>query len=72
MIKKLQVSRKKSWASSKFSETLMLYIYGSTSNKRCPLITTAPLGIHIKINASPLISTVPLNPVLIRIDAIFY
>ena len=32
-----------------------------------PLISAAPLGIHIKISPSPLISTSPLNAALIRI-----
>ena len=35
-------------------------------------IDIAPLGIHIEITSSPLISNTPLNAVLIRIVALFY
>ena len=42
------------------------------SNKRHPLISTATLGIHIEISASPLISAAPLNTALIRIVTILY
>ena len=37
-----------------------------------PLISAAPLGIHIEISAPPLISAAPLNAVLIRIVTMFY
>ena len=43
-----------------------------TSNKRRPLINASPLGIHIEISTSPLISATPLNVVLIRIVTIFH
>ena len=43
-----------------------------TSNKRRPLISASPLGIHIEISTSPLISATPLNVALIRIVTIFY
>ena len=36
------------------------------------LVNAAPLGIHIEISASLLISAVPLNAALIRTDTIFY
>ena len=42
------------------------------SNQHRPLISAAPLGIHIEISASPLISAATLNAALIRIVAIFY
>ena len=42
------------------------------SNKYCPLLSTAPLGIHIKISASPLKSTALLNVAFNRIVTIFY
>ena len=42
------------------------------SNKHGTLINAIPLGIHIEISASPLISAAPLNTVLIRIVTIFY
>ena len=35
-------------------------------------IDIAPLGIHIEITSSPLITTAPLNAVLLRIAALFY
>ena len=35
-------------------------------------IDIAPLGIHIEITSSPLITTTPLNAVLLRIAALFY
>ena len=49
----------------------------NTSNPPCeatvfPLISAAPLGIHIEISAPPLISAAPLNAVFIRIVTIFY
>ena len=37
-----------------------------------PQIGAAPLGMHIEISASPLISAMPLNLVLIRIVTIIY
>ena len=37
-----------------------------------PLISASPLGIHIEISTSPLISATPLNVALIRIVTIFY
>ena len=43
-----------------------------TSNKCHPLISASPLGIHIEISTSPLISGTPLNVALIRIVTIFY
>ena len=42
--------------------------YCISTNKRCPLISAAPLGIHIEISASFLISAAPLNATLIRIQ----
>ena len=42
------------------------------SNKRCPLISVVPLGIHIKISTSPLINAAPPNAALVRIVTIFY
>ena len=42
------------------------------SNKHHPLISTAPLGIHIEISASPLISAAPLNAALTEIVTISY
>ena len=41
------------------------------SNKRRPLISAEPLGIHTEISASPLISAATLNTVLIKLVAIF-
>ena len=39
---------------------------------KAPLISAAPLGIHIEISASPLISAALLKTALIRIATIFY
>ena len=52
---------------SKYAEYCISSYKGKTPNKHCPLISVAPLGIHIEISASPLISVVPLNAVLVRI-----
>ena len=49
----------------------LVYTYRTSCNKRRasnkgrPLISAAPLGIHIEISASPLTSTAPLNAALI-------
>ena len=43
-----------------------------TSNKRRPLISVSPLGIHIEISTSPLITDTPLNVALIRKVTIYY
>ena len=43
-----------------------------TSNKRCPLVSALPLGMHIEISTYPLISATPLNVALIRIVTVFY
>ena len=43
-----------------------------TSNNRRPLISTAPLSIHIEISASPLKSAASKNAAFIRIVTIFH
>ena len=43
-----------------------------TSNKRRSLISASPLGIHIEISTSALISATPLNVALIRKVTIYY
>ena len=62
---------------STYLSVYMAYtIYGICSNKhrapnkRCPLTSTEPFGICTEISASPLISTAPINPALIRIVTI--
>ena len=42
------------------------------SNKRRPLISAAPLGIHIEISTFPLIRAAPLTTALIRIVTVFF
>ena len=64
---------------SKICESKFVFIFVIISSNKCwvsnkchPLICAAPLGIHIEISASPLISPTPLNVTLITIVTIFY
>ena len=58
--------------SKKFGGHRVSFNNRRASNKRHPLISTTPLGVHIERSASPLIGVASLNAAVIRIVTIFH